>query len=212
MRSASPFLASPFVAACLALCGVLSGASPALAQFRFDEPEESDAGGGIDSDRLLELIEETVRANEERRLGREFLVDYATPAEEAQGEALRASLDARRVTVNFDQTTFSDCIEFLTDVTGLNFVVSKSVLDEFGQSPIRLRLKNVSVRSCLNLLLEQTGEEVRYGVRLGVLWIGQRSERTQRLVLRFYDVSDIVRRLPDFPGPRLGLKGLSWDD
>ena len=23
---------------------------------------------------------------------------------------------------------------------------------------------------------------------------------------------DIVRKLPDFPGPRLGLEGLTWDD
>lgn len=206
MRSAAPLLLA------LASLAFFAAATPAAAQFSFDEPEESDAGGGIDSDRLLELIEETVRANEERRLGREFLVDYATAAEEAQAELIRRSLDTRRVSVNFDQTSFSDCIEFLTDVTGVNFVVSKSVLEEFGQTPIRLRLKGVSLRSCLNLLLEQTGEEVRYGVRLGVLWIGQRSERTQRHVLRFYDVSDIVRRLPDFPGPRLGLKGLSWDD
>jgi hypothetical protein len=91
-------------------------------------------------------------------------------------------------------------------------VVSKEVREEFGEQNIRLKVKRVTLRSCLNLLLEQTGAGVRYGYRHGVLWIGNQGERKQRLVLRFYDVGDIVRRLPDFPGPRLGLDGVIWDD
>lgn len=183
--------------------------SPASGQ---DFGDDDEGRGGIDEDRLIELIEETVRANEERRLGREFLVDYATRAEEVQAQLLRRGLDSRRVTVNFDQTTFSECVEFLIDVTGNNIVVSKEVREEFGDQNIRLKVKKVTLRSCLNLLLEQTGEGVRYGFRHGVLWIGNSGERKQRLVLRFYDVSDIVRKMPDFPGPRLGLEGVIWDD
>lgn len=196
----------------LVLLAAFSG-SPASGQgFEFADQDEGEGRGGIDEDRLIELIEETVRANQERRLGREFLVDYATRAEEAEAQRRRRALASRRVTVNFEQTTFSECIDFLRDVTGENIVLSKEIRDEFGEKDIRLRIKNVTLRSCLNLLLEQTGEGVRYGFRHGVLWIGNQGERKQRLVLRFYDVSDIVRRMPDFPGPRLGLKGMTWDD
>ena len=189
----------------LTLLTVLS-TSPARGQ------DESEGRGGIDEERLIELIEQTVQANEARRLGREFLVDYETRAEELQALQRRRGLETRRVTVNFEKATFAECIDFLRDVTGENIVLSKETLTEFGQKDISLRVKNVSLRSCLNLLLEQTGEDVRYGFRHGVLWIGNSGERSQRLVLRFYDVSDIVRKLPDFPGPRLGLKGLTWDD
>ncbi len=211
-KSSAPFrtLGSLALALLIPLAFVAAlSATPAQAQ---DFGEEDEARGGIDEERLIELIEETVRANEERRLGREFLVDYDTRAEELQVEQLRRGLSTRRVTVNFDQTTFAECIEFLIDVTGENIVVSKEVREEFGEQNIRLKVKRVTLRSCLNLLLEQTGEGVRYGYRHGVLWIGNQGERKQRLVLRFYDVSDIVRRLPDFPGPRLGLDGVIWDD
>lgn len=203
-------LGSIALALLLPLAFVAAPATPAMAQDWGDDEDEG--RGGIDEERLIELIEETVRANEERRLGREFLVDYETRAEQLQAEQLRRGLATRRVTVNFDQTTFAECIEFLIDVTGENIVLSKEIREEYGEQNIRLRLKRVTLRSCLNLLLEQTGEDVRYGYRHGVLWIGNRGERKQRLVLRFYDVSDIVRKLPDFPGPRLGLDGVIWDD
>jgi len=194
-------LARPVRAILLAALAVSAG-SPALAQDR--------GAGGMDPDRLRELIEETVASRRDR--SRE--VDEA-PADAADALAklqVRRLLDRRRVTVNFAETRFTEALDFLRDVTGLNVVLSKRAAEAVEEREVDLRLAKVTLRSCLELLLELTDPNLRYGVRHGVLWIGLRDEWPKRLELRILDVADLIHAPPDFPGPRLGLEGVVWDD
>ncbi|MGE0711597.1 MAG: hypothetical protein AB7N76_03720 [Planctomycetota bacterium] len=192
-------------AASLLLALTLLGALPAAAQ------EKTRRAGGIDEERLVELIAEAVRANEQRKWGRELPPELRNDRDKLAYQRLRRSLDGARVSVAFDGTSFVDCLDFLRDVTGLNIVASKEALEAYKDAEVKLKLKKVTLKSVLELLAEQLGKDLRYGLRNGVLWIGLQPEVKQEMVLRFYEVSDIIANIPDFPGPKMGLKGLTWD-
>ena len=43
-------------------------------------------------------------------------------------------------------------------------------------------------------------------------WIGLKEEWKPQMVTRIIYIGDLVNRPPDFPAPRLGLKGVTRDD
>lgn len=167
---------------------------------------------GIDEDRLLELIEEAARtAKKKNRLQMEPIAKNKT--ERLAVREITLALDTRKITVNFDKTEFSEALDFLRDVTGLNIVLSKEAEKELSEEEVKLRLKDVKVRSMLNLLLEQVSKDLRYGVKHGVLWIGLKDEWKPVMITRVYYVADITRTPPDFPAPKVGLgeNGITFD-
>jgi type II secretory pathway component HofQ len=182
---------------------LLVGLSPSTA--------EAQTRGGIDSDRLIELIVKNAKRNARKKWGRELVPQVRRGKDLIRYQRMRRTLDAARVSVNFVDAKLDECLDFLRDVTGLNIVLSKEARKAYGEEEVKLRLKKVKLKSVLELLFGQLGKDLRYGYRHGVMWVGIRGEIKDRLVLRFYDVSDIVRKLPNFPAPKLGLKGLKWE-
>ena len=67
-------------------------------------------------------------------------------------------LDTRKVTLNFDQTPFDEVVSFLRDITGLKYMTSMGLDGTVG---ITLRLRNVSLRSVLDLLAAKLYDSVR---------------------------------------------------
>jgi hypothetical protein len=191
---------------------------------------------GIDGDKLVELIEEATKGEPKRaqRAPRRKRA-RARPAPQAnrrgkaaprgpKAEAARKArverqvantLDRNQVSVNFDETPFTETLDFLRDVTGLNLVLSREAKEAFGEAPVTLRLKKVRLKSCLNLVLDQVSKDLKYGVRHGVLWIGTKEEwqRGRKMVVEVYDVSDLTRKRPNFKAPKIGLgpDGLEFD-
>lgn len=188
-----------------ALLVAVSFAAPLAAQ------DEQDRAGGIDADKLLELLEKAAVEGSGDKT-RWMTTELKTSRDRAAAAELAVALDERRVSVNFDRTPFSEAIDFVRDVTGLNIVVSKKASEELEEREVTLRLKKVTLRSCFELLLELGHEELRYGVRHGVLWLGLASEWPKVMVLKIIDVSDITAPIPNFPAPELGLKtgGFKW--
>jgi hypothetical protein len=166
---------------------------------------------GLDEDRLLEIVEENVQRQRRNSLDQMFTA--TTREDRSAAREIGRLLDSRQVTVNFQEVPFEDCLDFLRDVTGLNIVLSMGAAEllEDEARDIRLRLRDVRLRSCLELLLRLENPELRYGVRHGVLVIGLVEEFAEDFVLELYDVSDLVHSPPDFPAPRIGLEGLDED-
>jgi hypothetical protein len=183
----------------LATCLALAAPGFALAQ-------DDDARGGLDEDKLLELIEQAVAQGKKGKNKLEVGVVAANRRELAQALKIQRTLDNGVITATFTKTEFTDCLDFIRDVTGMNIVLSKAAKKEFGELEVTLRLKKVKIRNLLNLLLEQADKALRYGVKHGVLWIGLKEEWKTKKILRVIDVSDILHRPPNFPGPKLGLK------
>lgn len=115
-------------------------------------------------------------------------------------------LDSQPVDVNFDQTPFDDAITFLRDITGLNYVLTKEAreLVEGESVTVTLKLRGITLRQALRLILA-TNEQLTWRIEDGVIKIGTTAEKTEELILEFYDVTEIVQTPPDFPAPELGL-------
>jgi hypothetical protein len=159
--------------------------------------------GGIDRDRLVELLEEAAASEAEGRLDRTG--DAETQGDREVARQVRRTLAGLKVTINFDQTPVLECFDFLRDVTGLNIVLSKNAIEALEDKKVTLRLKNIRLKNCLELLLQQVDPDLRYGVRHGVLTIALKDEWSRSMHLELYFVGDLVNPIPDFPGPKMGI-------
>ncbi len=125
--------------------------------------------------------------------------------------AINNKLDSQRITLNFDATPFEDAIDFLRDITGLNFVIGPSAMDIVGDEALRvsLRLRDITLKNALNLILA-ADPDLTYKIKNGTVFITTAGDETEELFLEFYNVSDIINDLPNFPAPELDLaSGLS---
>ncbi|MGE0708885.1 MAG: hypothetical protein AB7N76_22575 [Planctomycetota bacterium] len=120
---------------------------------------------------------------------------------------IKNRLDSQQISLNFDGTAFNEAIDFLRDITGLNYVVTKDAKDliENENVQVSLRLKNISLKNALNLILNSNAS-LQWRIENGVIKIGTSEDKHEELVLEFYDVNEIVSTPPDYPAPKLGLK------
>jgi type II secretory pathway component GspD/PulD (secretin) len=116
-------------------------------------------------------------------------------------------LESQQITLNFDQTPFEEAINFLRDITGLNYVLSGEAQDLVDNEnvAVTLRLRNITLKNALNLILA-SNESLAYRIENQVIKIGTKTDQVEELVLEFYDVTEIVNSPPDFPAPELGLR------
>ncbi|MBL4843957.1 MAG: hypothetical protein JKY65_00405 [Planctomycetes bacterium] len=111
----------------------------------------------------------------------------------AQSREIKKRLHSQNISLNFDGTPFSEGIDFLRDITQLNFVVTRDAqeLVEDESVEISLRLKNISLVNAINLILA-SNESLAYRIQEGVIVIHTFDELPEDLVLEVYVVRDIV--------------------
>ncbi|MCH2106696.1 MAG: hypothetical protein MK291_08655, partial [Planctomycetes bacterium] len=120
--------------------------------------------------------------------------------------AVMARLESTRFAPNFegedgDGAELNQVAAFLQDVTGVNFVVSTRVIEDLDEDEtmIRLTLPERSVLRILDIIAE-TRENLRWKVEDGVVKFVTREELVGGQVLRMYEVRDLIRPIPEFPG------------
>lgn len=131
-------------------------------------------------------------------------------ASEERAARARGIVLHSRVTVHFQRLSLDECLEFLHETTGLDVAVTAEAREVAAGRLVSLRLRNVTVRSCLELLLGQVSEDLRWSVRHGVLRIGVAEPEREAQHLVVYDVADLTDRRPDHPAPEGGLAALSY--
>lgn len=133
--------------------------------------------------------------------------DFDKTGSSPEAEEINRRLASQRVNLNFDATPFLETINFLRDITGLNFVVSKGARDviETDSLEVSLRLKEISLKNALQLILS-VNSDLKYAVKDSVVVITTKDADQIELFLEFYEVSDIINKIPDFPAPGLGLQ------
>lgn len=132
--------------------------------------------------------------------------DFLQTSESPEVAEINRRLNSQRVDLNFQQTPFADCINFLRDITGINFVVGQTAQDLISNEnlEVSLRLKSISLKNALQLILSVNAELVST-IKNGVVFITTKEGDKKELFLEFYEVSDIINKLPDYPAPELGL-------
>ena len=112
-------------------------------------------------------------------------------------------LETMKVTVDFQDLKLSEAMDYLREVTGLNFVLLPRAAEKEGDFKIRLKARDLSVKSTLKLMLSGKGLTVAY--RDGALVVLPQEDLQDSVVLEMYDVRSQLMSLQDFPGPRMEL-------
>jgi len=88
----------------------------------------------------------------------------------------------------------------------------KKMAEAFGKTPHLvlatfkgLKVNQVKLGNALSLILDAVGGSLQWRVEDGVVKIYSGEDEVEELILRFYDVTEIVNSPPDFPAPTLGL-------
>lgn len=112
----------------------------------------------------------------------------------AQDLAVTDSLNETRIPVNFDGNTLDEVIEHLTQVAGVNFLLSQDAQDVAPDESYTLLDRNPqSIGRILKILLEDLSlTPMTYVVRDGIVRIQTTDEARGDYILEFYDVRDIT--------------------
>lgn len=111
--------------------------------------------------------------------------------------------------VNFPaEQDFQAAIDFLNEVSGINFVLTKAARDalEEQDAPVRLApVRGLSVKNVLELILSGRDPKFSYVIRNGAIVIGPAESVREDIHLAFYEVQDLIKAPPDFKAPQLAL-------
>ncbi|MEX0585748.1 MAG: hypothetical protein WD176_03840, partial [Pirellulales bacterium] len=107
-------------------------------------------------------------------------------------EAIRRALE-QKTSFDFDETPLSDVVQFFGDKLKIQIVLDKKGLDDAGigsDTPLKGKLQDVSLRSALNLLLEEHG--MTFLIRDEVLIVTTQDSQANALETIVYDVRDLL--------------------
>jgi hypothetical protein len=116
------------------------------------------------------------------------------------------TLDATKVSIDFTEKPLHEVLAFFTSVTEVNLIVSPlltTAKDDYDLN-VTLKLKNVSVRQVLAILIELKGLSSVY--RHGVIMITTPKDARGKPYLRIYSIGDLTMKIRDFPGPDMMLR------
>lgn len=146
-------------------------------------------------------------------MGRQPIEQVSTveAASAADEQAVLDRLEQARIAPNFggengEGTPIVDVAAFLQTATGVNFVVSSTVLEELGEEEtlINLQLPERSVRRILDIIAD-TREALRWKVEDGVVKFVTKAEMLGGQVLKMYEVRDLIQPIPEFPGREINV-------
>ncbi|HRX86813.1 MAG TPA: hypothetical protein P5572_17440, partial [Phycisphaerae bacterium] len=112
--------------------------------------------------------------------------------------------------VDWEDQPLESVVEWLEQQGPINVVVVWRALEALGvdaDTPVSLRMHNVTVRQILSEALNQVSEhgEIRFRGSGNTVKITTREELNQDLIVRAYDVSDLIMHVPDFKGPEISI-------
>lgn len=120
-------------------------------------------------------------------------------------EGIKAVLDSPlKAPLLYDEQPLNEIINELQEVYNLPILFDNAALDEVAISPdtqVTINLRNISLRSALNLMLRQPGlEDLTYVVDEEVLLITTEEKANEKLVVQVYQVDDLIMGLSQHPG------------
>jgi hypothetical protein len=117
----------------------------------------------------------------------------------------RSSLSTRVPNFSLEDTPLEDALDFLENMTGVGFYVDWQRLEMAGvdrATPVSIQLRGTSVRKTLTLVLDAASplEPLTFYVDGGMVHITTQEQADSEMVVRVYDVRDLLHVAPDFVG------------
>ncbi len=136
-------------------------------------------------------------------------------SESPENRRVLAELETQRIpSVNFDNP-LSDVVGFLEAVTSQNFDVdwqSLELLSIDEQTPVTLRLNNVSVKTVLDRLVDKISDPLApadWAVQDGIVQIASDEQLRRETTLVIYDIRDLLIEVPDYQdAPEIDLQSV----
>jgi len=132
------------------------------------------------------------------------LLGVSLPASSASAAPGGSTLNRKLPESKFTGVGFGDAIDFVRDVSGANITVNWKALAEANvtpETPVNVRMSNVSVRKVLNVLLAEAAggnDALTFVIEDGVIEITTRAIADQRMIVKVYPVDDLLFEVPDF--------------
>lgn len=138
------------------------------------------------------------------------LPGWAEDTDETKSKILNR-LETTKISLDFKDTDLAEVIDFLHEVTGINFVLSKEVREKAkaGELKVDVKLTDLPLKSALKLVLDMNGLTAVY--RNGVLVIETKEERGKDVEMKMYDIRDLMMKIEDFPAPTIELRETESD-
>ncbi|MEM1013644.1 MAG: hypothetical protein AAGI46_15660, partial [Planctomycetota bacterium] len=111
-----------------------------------------------------------------------------------------------------DDVPLEDAIQFVSRQSGLPIVADWAVLEFAGvtrESPVNVKLRGASVRTFLRFMLRSIpkDEPLAIFVDEGIVRITTKAEEEATLVLRVYDIRDLLVEVPNFTIADINIGG-----
>ena len=98
--------------------------------------------------------------------------------------------------IDFSDARLQDVIEFLALSNDINIVIDEQVVDD--SAGVTIHLKNIPLIEALDIILRTKGLKHRF--ENNIIWITTEEKLAEEdLVIRVYDVQDLIGKLHDFP-------------
>jgi general secretion pathway protein D len=124
-----------------------------------------------------------------------------------ENRALRLQLKNTRSDFNFEDDDITTVANVVHSFTGIPIVVNGEVrieLEDNAQTVTLTDLKDISVESLLNIIVEQIGEGLTWTIRKGVVEITKQEKLMDDIQIRIHPIKDITFGLTKFRGPVIG--------
>ncbi|MDH3719268.1 MAG: VWA domain-containing protein, partial [Planctomycetota bacterium] len=102
---------------------------------------------------------------------------------------------AKPTEMDFEETPLEEVVEFLEDLHDIEIQLAANALDEIGigsDTPVTIRVRGISLRSGLRLMLNSVDPELTYTIDNEVLMLTTREAAESNLVTKVYPVADLV--------------------
>jgi hypothetical protein len=115
-------------------------------------------------------------------------------------------LNTMKVSVDFEDRPLDEVVRTLAEISGIDMLVDRTVYEKTSAEELTLTIKlnDIALKSALKLILGQRNLGCMY--KDGVLLVVPKEALDANVVLRIYDVRDLMMRIKDFPGPEITLK------
>ena len=127
------------------------------------------------------------------------------------------ALENTKIEPRFDNP-IEEIVDNLAAYTRVNFVVSRAVSEDMDEDLKHINMafnRPMPVSQILTIIEDMTGGEMLFKVKNGVVNVITVEEANTDHILRQYEIRNIVRKLPDFQIPEIGLSpsgGLEYDE
>ncbi len=139
-----------------------------------------------------------------------FVSVMALSSGRASASVLSKQLGQDLPELRMDGAALTDAIDLLRDLSGANISVNWKALAAEGVTPestVTLKLRHVSLRRGLDLILAEAGagDKLGWTIDQNVVEVSTRALIDTKMYTRVYPIGDLLLVIPDFIGPRMDI-------